>query len=444
MAAPTLGAVGTQRTGSTASPAFAAPTGVGSTSIVIIAFFNDTAATISAFPDASWQHAPGSPVTNGTSHQLNVVWARNPAATGGTYTFTMSANVYSEGGAIRYEGCVTSGSPWDANSGTGTAKAFDGTNGTVSPAVSMTTLGADELLIHAATCWAGGTWTPPSVGGTWTKELGANVGLVTEADKAQAVAGSTGSVTASVTNSDKRSAWLGALVPAGSGTQTLTGTGIGSGEAFGSGTVTSSYTVTGTGITSAEAFGQGKITSGITGTGLGSAEAFGAGTVTTAYTITGTGVSSAETFGAGTVTPGAVSLAGSGVGSSEAFGAGTVSSGPVTVSGTGIGSQEAFGSGVVSAGGLVVAGTGLPTAETFGAGSLSVGQVQVTGVGIPSAEAFGQGHVGDAQAQLVGGVGVVSVEEFGVGWVTKLGKGVCACEDDLVFVQFGRGRVGVG
>ncbi len=213
MAAPTPGAVGTQRTGSSAAPAFAAPAGVAAGKFVVIAFFIDGGTTITNLNGFS--HAPGSPIYNNVnSHSLNIVGAFNPA--GSTYTINLSASAYSEGGAIRYDGVDTT-TPWDANTGIGTAVAADPTSGTVTPAVSLTTQAADELLVHGVTDWSGGTWTVSSTGGTWTKEIAANVGLVMLEDKAQAVAGPTGAISASCTGNDKRTAWLGALRPAAGG-----------------------------------------------------------------------------------------------------------------------------------------------------------------------------------------------------------------------------------
>lgn len=208
MAAPTVGALGTYRQGSTNTPAFAAPASVVSTSIVVIDFFLDGATTISALPDASWQHAPGSPLyVNVNSHSLNRIWARNPA--GGSYTVTLSGSAYSAGQASRADGCVTSGSPWDTNSGTGTAVATDATNGTATPAVSMTTQNNDQLGWFTGTDWSGGTWTP-STG--WTEQMDSGDGVVTLNTKTLTTAGGTGSVSATCTGSDKRGALLGSLL----------------------------------------------------------------------------------------------------------------------------------------------------------------------------------------------------------------------------------------
>lgn len=209
----TLGAVAAARTGSTATPAFAAPAGVGSTSIICLAFFCDGATTISALP-GTFLHARGSPIYNNVnSHSLNVLWARNPA--GATYTPTLSGSAYSEGCAFRYEGCVTTGDPWDTNTGTGTAAAADPVSGTVTPSVSLVTQAANEMLVHAVTDWSGGTWSATS--GALTKEFPTPgmVGLCSLFDKLQAAIANTGSITATCTGNDKRTAWLGALIPAG-------------------------------------------------------------------------------------------------------------------------------------------------------------------------------------------------------------------------------------
>jgi len=209
----TLSAVATPRTGSSSTPAFAAPAGVGSTSIIAITFFIDGATTISALP-SGFLHARGSPIYNNVnSHSLNVLWARNPV--GGTYTPTLSGNAYSEGCAFRYEGCVTSGDPWDTNTGTGAAAAADPLAGTVTPSVSITTQAANEMGIHVVTDWSGGSWYATSGGFTKEHPTAGMVGLVSMFDKLFGAAGGSGSVTATCTGNDKRTAWLGALIPAG-------------------------------------------------------------------------------------------------------------------------------------------------------------------------------------------------------------------------------------
>jgi hypothetical protein len=87
-------------------------------------------------------------------------------------------------------------------------------------------------------------------------------------------------------------------------------------------------------------------------------------------TLTGTGIATAEAFGSGAVELPPLTLTGTGIASEEAFGAGTVTAGAVTITGTGIASAEALGVGVVGTGELDIVGVGIASGELFGAGTL--------------------------------------------------------------------------
>lgn len=203
------GSGGTYFTNTTGTPAFAVPSDVASGDIVVIAFFTDNAGvTISGMP-SGFAHAASSPVVvspGGGGHSLNIIWKRASAADTGTYTVTLSGSTFVEGQAHRYTGALSTDDPWESP----TSIAVDATSGSSTPAVSLTTDDIDRVLVHAATCWAGGTWTA-STG--FTKRQQGGFGLSTLSDKAQASAGASGSVVATTTSSDKRTAWLGALIP---------------------------------------------------------------------------------------------------------------------------------------------------------------------------------------------------------------------------------------
>lgn len=138
------------------------------------------------------------------------------------------------------------------------------------------------------------------------------------------------------------------------GVQSLGGlTGIPSGEAFGSGGFVHLHIVGASGIASGEAFGSGGAVANIAGTvGIPSEEAFGSGGVITRNINGVSGIPSAEAFGDGSSVPAGVSL--------------VLSSGV-----NGIASGEAFGSGgslYFSLGGV----SGIPSAEAFGASGVVV------------------------------------------------------------------------
>lgn len=223
--------------------------------------------------------------------------------------------------------------------------------------------------------------------------------------------------------------------------QTVTGTGISSAETFGVGdAVPGQVTVAGTGIATGETFGFASAAAASSGTGIPSSEALGVGTLTTLTALVGTGVPTGERLGTGALSQ---TLQSTGIGSSERFGQGTTSlsltgTGVQTVesfgvasfthvlAGTGITSQEQLGSGTSVIG---ASGTGVATSERFGVGATTTGSVTLAGTGIPRKENFGQG--GDAQvgASLVEGTGISSQTRLGsgavsVGPVTLSGTGV--------------------
>lgn len=212
MAAPTVGASGTYRQGVSGAPAFANPGSVVANSVVVICFYLDSSTTVTD-PGSGFAHAPGSPLRVGAGlggeHSINVIWKRASGSESADYTVTFSGSQYSNGRAFRVDGCVTSGSPWDTNSGTGAAVATDTTNNTTAPAVSMTTQNNDQLNWYMTSNWSGGTWTP-STG--FTELMDSGDGTCTVNSRSQTTAGGTGSVSATCTGSNKRSAWLGSLL----------------------------------------------------------------------------------------------------------------------------------------------------------------------------------------------------------------------------------------
>lgn len=218
MAAPTYGAAGTYYENSSNAPSFGAPASVAANSIVVIATYIDGVTDPGITLPGGFSHAEGSPVylkTTGSqvgeqNHRLVVAWHRASGSESGPYVITLGSTAYVSGQAHRYDGAITSGTPFDSPTDS------DGTidSMTTTPATTITTAGADRLVLHAATNWGGGTWTAPS---GFTKRQQGGFGLCTLADLAQASAGSTGSVTATCSTAEHEQAWLGALIPAGGG-----------------------------------------------------------------------------------------------------------------------------------------------------------------------------------------------------------------------------------
>jgi hypothetical protein len=212
MAAPTYGAAGTyfETLGGT-SAAFAAPASVAANSLIVIVSFVDGGNSVNITLPSGFTHAEGSPVRlpgpSGAAMQTVVAWHRASGSESGPYTMTIDQTQYISGQAHRFGGVVTTGTPFDSP----TNAAGTTSNVSTSPAVAITTAGADRLILHAATNWSAGTWTPPT---GYTKRQQGGVGGDTLSDLAQAVAGSTGSLTATCSGASSHSqAWLGALIP---------------------------------------------------------------------------------------------------------------------------------------------------------------------------------------------------------------------------------------
>lgn len=188
----------------------AVPSGVAADDIVIALFYTDGAVTITDL--GAFAHAGESPllvnqVDTSGDHRLNVLWKRATTGDVGSYAFTLSGTTYWSGQAHRFTGCITTGSPWDSavdSADLGTASAND------TPAVSINTTGPNELLVWAATNWGGGAWTPPT---GFTLRQDSMFDTETMATKAQAAAGSTGSLVGTCAVSNKTGAWVGALKP---------------------------------------------------------------------------------------------------------------------------------------------------------------------------------------------------------------------------------------
>jgi len=225
MSGPTFGSIGTLRAGSASTHNIAVPGTPASGDIIVIYLFIDGSATISSLP-SGFAHAANSPRTVNSgltqAHSLAVIWKRSTGGDSGTYAVGLSASAFVYANAVQYPGAVASGDPWDATS------AADGGDvaTTTTPAVSVTSLGADRLICHAGTNFDGdgGVWSAPS-GYTLRSSGGSGVTNLEISDKALAVAGSSGSLQASNTHSGRCGAWVGALI----GT-TSSGTGVNAGN----------------------------------------------------------------------------------------------------------------------------------------------------------------------------------------------------------------------
>lgn len=210
MAPPVFGAAGTYLSGTAAATApIAVPTGVTSGQIIVAFLYIESTVAITTVP-SGFTECAASPIsaTGLGAHSVHAYWKRATGADSGTYTFGWTGSIYREGVALRYTGAVTSGDPWDTGAGAANSAARS-SDATATPAVSLTTQGADRKLVWCGSNFAGGAGTEPS---GFTKRAD-NTSDIWVADKDQAVAGATGSITGSNAASSYSCAWMGALLP---------------------------------------------------------------------------------------------------------------------------------------------------------------------------------------------------------------------------------------
>ncbi|WP_188188037.1 hypothetical protein [Nonomuraea sp. SYSU D8015] len=206
MAAPAFEAAGAAVVDILASADIAAPEGTAAGKLVLVTMFLDGDA-LTVTPAAGFTAAEGIPsqITGVSgSHSLYVWWKRLTGADLGPYTFSWGTDRYVETFSTLYNNVVASGTPFDSPTDT----AQDTANDTVTPAVDVTSLGPDRLLVWGGTNWAGGAWTQPT---SFASRYN-TAGVVSLADRSWPTAGNSGPVTGTCTGSDKRTAWLGAMI----------------------------------------------------------------------------------------------------------------------------------------------------------------------------------------------------------------------------------------
>lgn len=213
MTAPSLRALGAVTSGNTLSPSFAAPAGaVGTDVIVIIAFGDDGRTTLGALP-TGFSTVPGTPQRNANAgspnHNLFAWYGRYSDVGVGPYVVTLAngfATPFIEGRACAIQGCITSGSPWDATNGATSGAVA----GSTAPLVTATSTGADRYALYAATNWNGGAWTPAT---GFTEQWDANTRIVTIDDAALPTV-QTVTPQAVCAGNNLMNAWVGLMLPA--------------------------------------------------------------------------------------------------------------------------------------------------------------------------------------------------------------------------------------
>lgn len=203
MPAPASGGAGTYLTGvAGTTAAIPVPSGVAADDVVLVHLYLETTAAVTA-PSDFTELSPFPSATGAKPQTVRTFWKRAIGADSGTYGFSWTGSAWRDGVATRWTGCITTGSPIDAQT-----SAARSSSGTTTPAVSLTTTGADRRLVWSGSSWDGGAWTPPS---GWTEHV--DSGALGIASLAQAAAGSTASITGVCAVSSSQTAWLLALIP---------------------------------------------------------------------------------------------------------------------------------------------------------------------------------------------------------------------------------------
>lgn len=206
MVAPGPGVAGATLAGASGTTAaVAVPAGVTAGQIILVDLYLEASRAVTA-PAGFTEIGTVAATTKTWHHRF---WKRATAADSGTYDFTWTTATFRRAVAVRYPGCIATGTPYDVGTGA-PVNAARSAAGTASPAVALTTQGVDRLVVHSATSFAAGTWTQQT---GFTERY--DSGEITGAEKSQAAAGATGNVIATSTLSDSQTAWLLALIPAG-------------------------------------------------------------------------------------------------------------------------------------------------------------------------------------------------------------------------------------
>jgi hypothetical protein len=184
------------------------PPSMATDDVAVVKILRETTGTLGTHPALTgWTEQSYQTVTqtDGTKLDQTILWKRATGADSGSYTFTWTGGMSATGTSHRITGCRTAGSPFDTDDDH-TAASSDSAN---APTTTLTSTQAQVLLFWCFGGYGGGTGTTPPSGFT-NQDDHPNMGAAT---KVQAVAGSTGTLGGAGTSSDKKLAFLGALVP---------------------------------------------------------------------------------------------------------------------------------------------------------------------------------------------------------------------------------------
>src|SRR5574343_78148 len=235
---------------------------------------------------SGWAWVAAEQVNNDNNAWVRLAWKR-ASSEGSSWTFSLSTSNWRIVTVGAWSVCASSGTPFEA-------AAVYSTTGYPVSAASITTTVADTMCVVGMANLSGTNIGAGSTGYTQREQLGG----CELWERATATTGSTGTKTFS--DASNTGDWVTfhlALLPAGSGAQTISPNAIASGDTFGSSTLQpGAVAVAPAGVASGEAFG----------------------VLLLRLAVTPAGVSSGEAHGSAVVAPGAVSVLPASVSSGEA------------------------------------------------------------------------------------------------------------------------------
>lgn len=148
--------------------------------------------------------------TGAQDHDTYIYWKRSDGSEPANYTFSWTGSAFKTGWAAAFRGCIATGSPVEAYDGANTGSSANAT----SPAVAVTTLGPDRMLLWYAGTYDDTLWVVPA-GYTEMAPSGMDAdGLTRGAYVIKAAAGATGNVQVTTTGTAyTKTAHLAALIP---------------------------------------------------------------------------------------------------------------------------------------------------------------------------------------------------------------------------------------
>lgn len=199
---------GTYLTEASGTSAVLVPPATALNDIVIVFLYKEN--TNAVTPAAGFTEFSHNATTGTQDHDSYLLWKRATASEPASHTFSWTTSNWRTGFVVAFRGCITTGSPVDVV----TSATTGSTASTTTPAVQVTTTGADRMLAWFGSTWEVTAWTTPT-GLTAEAPGSAPATRLTHGAYAnQVAAGLSASYQTTTTQSYAKVAHLLALIPA--------------------------------------------------------------------------------------------------------------------------------------------------------------------------------------------------------------------------------------